>query len=108
MHTITSGRAFGVGGKAVWAADAKAGKATFDLACKSCHGADGAPNAAIAKMMKVDIKDLKSPEVQGMTNDAMAKVITEGRGKMNAIKSVSGTAVDNVVAYVKTLKSDLA
>ena len=32
------------------AADAKAGHAAYDKACKSCHGADGVPNPAIAKM----------------------------------------------------------
>ena len=37
-----------------FAADAKAGQAAYDRSCKSCHGADGTPNAAVAKMMKVD------------------------------------------------------
>ena len=40
------------------AADVNAGKAAYNKACKSCHGADGTPNAAIAKMMKVEMKDL--------------------------------------------------
>src|SRR6476646_10715299 len=91
-------------GTVSWAADAKAGKATFDQACKSCHGADGTPNPAIAKMMKVEMKDLKSPEIHSLSDDAIKKVITEGKGKMTAVKRVSGAAVDNVVAYVKSLK----
>jgi len=92
-------------GAATWATDTKAGKATYDQACKSCHGVDGTPSAAIAKMMKVEIKDLKSAEVQGLSNDAMEKVVTEGKGKMMPVKSVSGAALDNVVAYVKTWKN---
>jgi mono/diheme cytochrome c family protein len=89
---------------AVQAADATAGKAVYDKSCKSCHGADGTANPAIAKMFKVDIKDLKSPEVQAMNDDHLKKVITDGKGKMKPISSVSGAAADNVVAYVRTLK----
>jgi hypothetical protein len=31
----------------------------------------------------------------------MKAIITEGKGKMKPIKTVSGTDVDNVVAYVR-------
>ena len=86
------------------AADAKAGQPLYDQACKSCHGTDGAPNAALAKMMKVDIGDLKSPEVQGMSSDALKKIITEGTGKMKPVTSVTGSGLDDVVAYVRSLK----
>ena len=86
------------------AADAKAGKALYDRACQSCHGADGTPKDAIAKMMKVEMKDLRSAEVQGMSDDEMKKIITGGKGKMKPITSVSGAAVDDVAAYVRTLK----
>jgi mono/diheme cytochrome c family protein len=86
------------------AADAKAGQAVYDRSCKSCHGPDGTPNPAIAKMMKVDMKDLKSAEIQAMSDDDIKKVITEGKGKMRPVSSVSGTALDDVVAYVRSLK----
>jgi len=86
------------------AANAKAGQALYDKACKSCHGADGTPNAAVAKMMKVDMKDLKSTEVQSLSDDDMKKIITEGKGKMKPVKTVSGPAIDDVIAYVRSLK----
>jgi predicted CXXCH cytochrome family protein len=89
---------------AVQAADANAGKAVYQKSCKSCHGPDGTPNAAVAKMMKADMKDLKSSDVQAMSDDDLKKVITNGKGKMKPIASVSGTDADNVVAYVKSLK----
>ena len=89
---------------AAFAANAKAGQAIFDKSCKSCHGADGTPNAAVAKMMKVDMKDLKSTEVQSLSDDDMKKIITEGKGKMKPVKTVSGPAVDDVIAYVRSLK----
>jgi mono/diheme cytochrome c family protein len=86
------------------AADVKAGQAAYDKSCKSCHGADGTPNANIAKMMKVDIKDLKSPEVQALSDADIKTIITAGKGKMHAVASVTGSAVDDVVAYVRSLK----
>ena len=89
---------------AVFAADAKAGQGVFEKSCKSCHGADGTPNAAIAKMMKVEMRDLKSPEVQSRSDADLKKVITEGQGKMKPIASVTGASVDDVVTYVRSLK----
>ncbi len=87
-----------------YAADAKAGKDVYDKSCKSCHGADGTPNPAVAKMMKVEMKDLKSADIQAMSDDDIKKVITGGKGKMKPVASVTGASVDNVVAYVRTLK----
>jgi mono/diheme cytochrome c family protein len=85
------------------AADASAGKAAYDKSCKSCHGPDGAASPAMAKMMKVDIKDLKSADVQAMSDDELKKVITDGKGKMKPVASASGSAAD-IVAYIRTWK----
>jgi len=89
---------------AALAANAKAGQGIYDKSCKSCHGADGTPNAAVAKMMKVDMKDLKSTEVQALSDEDMKKIVTEGKGKMRPVKTVSGPAVDDLIAYVRSLK----
>src|SRR5207247_1366389 len=65
-----------------WAAgDAAAGKAVYDKACRSCHGADGAGNANIAKMMKVEMESLASAGVQARSDADLKKVIEEGKGK---------------------------
>ena len=90
-------------GLAFAAGDATAGKAVYDKSCKSCHGADGTPNAAIAKSMKVEMKHLGSPEVQGSSDDVLKKAITDGQGKMKPVKNASAKA-DDVVAYMRTLK----
>ncbi len=87
----------------IQAANATAGKAAYDKSCKTCHGADGTPNPAIAKMMKVDMKDLKSSEIQGMSDADLMKVITEGKGKMKPVASASSSAPD-IVAYIRTWK----
>ena len=80
-----------------WATDSAAGKAVYDAKCKTCHGADGAGNAAIAKMMKVEIKPLAA------TTADVKKVIVEGQGKMKPV-AITGADVDNVTAFVKSLK----
>lgn len=88
----------------VSAADAKAGQAVYDKSCKSCHGADGAGNPSVAKMMKVEMKSLSSTEVQAMSDADLKNIVTNGKGKMQPVKAVSGGAVDDVVTYVRSLK----
>jgi mono/diheme cytochrome c family protein len=86
------------------AADTNAGKATYDKSCKMCHGPDGTPNAKIAAAMKVEMQHLGSKEVQGMSDAALKKVVTEGQGKMKPVKTISGADLDNLIAYIRTLK----
>jgi len=88
-------------GTVAFAADAAAGKTAYDKSCKSCHGADGTPNPAIAKMMKVEMKDLKAADVQALSHDDLKKVITAGKGKM---KAIPGAPADDIIAFMKTLK----
>jgi mono/diheme cytochrome c family protein len=85
------------------AADVAAGKAAYDVSCKKCHGADGAPNAAIAKMMKVEMKHLGSKDVQSKTDAVLKKETIEGIGKMKAMPAVEKD-VANILAFVRTLK----
>jgi hypothetical protein len=40
-------------------------------------------------MMKVDMKDLKSPEVQALANADMKAIIASGKGKMPKVSAVS-------------------
>jgi mono/diheme cytochrome c family protein len=86
------------------AADSQAGKAAYDKSCKSCHGVAGAPNAAIAKSLKVEMRDLASKEVQALSDSELKIIITDGKGKMRPVKAASGADVDNMVAYMRTLK----
>ncbi len=103
MRTIMIILGFAAATAALQGADAKAGKAAYDKSCKSCHGTDGMANPAVAKMFKVEIPDLKSSEVQAMSDDDLMKVITDGKGKMKPIASASSSAAD-IVAYIRTWK----
>jgi mono/diheme cytochrome c family protein len=81
-----------------WAADAGAGKAVYDAKCKACHGANGEGNPNMAKALKVELKPLSQ------TTADVKKVTMEGTGKMKPVASVTGADLDNVVAYVQSLK----
>jgi mono/diheme cytochrome c family protein len=89
---------------AIAAGNVTAGKAVYDKACKACHGADGTPNAAIAKSMKVNMAHLGDPKVQELSDDELKSISANGKGKMKPVKSASGKAADDVVAYMRTLK----
>lgn len=87
-----------LGSTGAWAADAAAGKAIYTAKCRGCHGAEGEGNPNIAKMMKVEMKPL------GETSADVKKVITDGQGKMKPVAGLTGADLDNVVAYVHSLK----
>ena len=84
--------------------DAEAGKVLYDKSCAMCHGSDGAPQQAIAKMMKVEISHLGSKKVQAKNDAALAKVITDGSGKMKPMKGLADRDMADLIAYVRTLK----
>lgn len=86
-----------VSSMAVFEADAAAGKAVYDKSCKTCHGADGTPPAGMAKAM--GIKDFKTTP---FSDTAIKTAVTDGKGKMKPIPSVTGASLDNETAYVKT------
>ncbi len=71
-----------------FAADVAAGKTAYDAACKKCHGADGTPNPAIVKMIKVEMKHLGSKDVQAKSDAVLKKETIEGIGKMKAMPAV--------------------
>ena len=83
--------------------DVQAGKTAFTASCKTCHGAAGEGNPAIAKALKVTIPALGSKEVQGKSDEDMKKVIATGNGKIKPVQGLSSRQVQDVIAYVRTL-----
>ena len=94
----------GAASLAVAAGNPQAGKAVFEKSCRSCHGADGHGNPAIAKMMKVNMRGLDSAEVQSKSDAELKKDIAEGTGKMKPIKILSESQIADVIAYVRSLR----
>jgi mono/diheme cytochrome c family protein len=81
------------------AASAKDGEGVFTAKCKNCHGADGSGNPAIAKMMNVTMKPLAAAA------DADVKTaVTAGTGKMKPVAGIAPGDLDNIIAYIHTLK----
>lgn len=79
------------------------GAATFKSKCSPCHGVDGSGNTPAGKTVKA--QDLRVPEIQSKADAELAKVITDGKGKMPSFKSsLSADQIKGLVAYIRTLK----
>ena len=87
------------------AGDAVAGKDLYMKKCASCHGQNGEGKDAIAEQLKIKFKHLGSKDVQAKTDADLKKGIVEGTGKMKAVKDMDAKAVDDVLAFVRTLKA---
>lgn len=91
-------------GVGAWAADAKEGKMVYDKHCKTCHGPNGAAPPNVAKFQNGRIEDLRSTGVQGMSDAGLAQIINKGKGKMRGDTTVSGSDMDNLIAFIHDLK----
>jgi mono/diheme cytochrome c family protein len=70
--------------------------------CVMCHAADGSGDTAPGKALKA--KDLRSDEVQKLSDAALTEVITKGKGKMPAWGAkVAPDDVTKLVAYIRQL-----
>jgi cytochrome c6 len=76
-------------------AQAQDAAATYKARCAMCHGTDGT---------KIPAHDLQGAAVQGMSDADLSAIITNGKGKMPASKSLKPDEVAGLVAYLRTLK----
>jgi mono/diheme cytochrome c family protein len=67
----------------------------YKAKCAMCHGADGT---------KIAAHDLQGAAAQGMSDTDLSFIITNGKGKMPASKSLKPEQVTGLVAYVRSLK----
>jgi mono/diheme cytochrome c family protein len=85
-------------------AGAPEGKTVFEAKCQACHGPNGEGKESIAKMFKVEMHPFSSKEVQSKTDADFKKIITTGNGKMKPITGLSDKQIEDVIAFVRTLK----
>ena len=85
------------------AADAGAGKATYEKNCAGCHGADGKGNPAVAKTLGEKGLNIVSNETKQKSDEALLKIIAEGAGKMPASKKLTGDEQRAVLQYSRSL-----
>jgi mono/diheme cytochrome c family protein len=70
--------------------------------CALCHSADGSGDSPSGKALHA--KDLRSEEVQKQNDEALAEVITKGKGKMPAFGAkIKPDDVQKLVAYIRNL-----
>lgn len=75
----------------------------YKAKCAMCHGADGKASSGMGKTM--GLKPLSDPEVQGMSDADLAALITNGKGKMPAMKGkLTDDQIKGLVKYVKSMK----
>jgi len=79
-------------------ADTAAAETTFKAKCAGCHGADGKGKEA----MKT--RDLSSADVQKQSDADLTGIITNGKGKMPAYKTMTPDQVKDMVAFIRSLK----
>jgi mono/diheme cytochrome c family protein len=77
------------------------GAAIYKTRCVACHGADGSGQTPVGKSLNV--RDLRSPEVQNLTDAEITKVLMNGKGKMPAIR-LAEADIKAVIAFIRTLK----
>lgn len=87
-----------------WSAETKAGKASYDKLCASCHAADGKGNPAMVKSMGEKGLNLVTKDAQAKKDDEIVKIIVEGVGKMPASgKNLSKQEQKDVLTYTRSL-----
>jgi len=80
------------------------GKAVYDKQCATCHGPDGTGNPTMKSVFGDKEIDIARKETAEKKDEELAKVISEGKGKMPAAgKSLSPADKQAVIAYVKSL-----
>ena len=86
----------------VLALAAAEGKVLYDTKCAQCHGKDG-----VAKPPGKGSRNFGDPEFQrSSTQEAIAKITAEGKGKMPPYRAkLNDDQIRAVAAHVKTLGS---
>jgi mono/diheme cytochrome c family protein len=73
----------------------------YKAKCAACHGPDGAGTAVGTKL---GAHDLRSPDVQKMSDAELTEIITNGKNKMPAYaKTLKPEDVKGLVAFIRSL-----
>lgn len=80
-----------------WASDTPHGM-WIRAKCAVCHGDDGSGDTPQGKQRHVP--DLRSPEIQKLTNDELADIIQKGHGKMPSFV-LTKQQIDLLVMFIR-------
>lgn len=80
------------------------GKKFYGTDCELCHGKEGAGDGDTAAQMKINAKDLRGSAVQGMTDEALYKIISKGKQPMLGEEGrLDDREIWTVVNYLRSL-----
>jgi mono/diheme cytochrome c family protein len=92
-----------VAAPAAFAGGGPDGASIYKSKCAMCHGPDGAGQTTMGKNLK--LRDLRSAEVQKLTDAELTKMISDGKGKMPAYKGkLAAGDIDALVGFIRALK----
>jgi cytochrome c6 len=78
------------------------GAALYKSKCAACHGADGSGSTPAGKSLHV--RDLRSAEVQSLSDAELTKLIADGKEKMPAYaKKLSAAQIKTLVATMRAM-----
>jgi mono/diheme cytochrome c family protein len=78
------------------------GAGLFKAKCAMCHGPDGAGKTPMGQ--KLNVRDLRSAEVQKESDSDLSHVIAQGKGKMPAFgKTFGDDQIKLLVAHIREL-----
>jgi mono/diheme cytochrome c family protein len=85
-----------------FSAPSPSGADLFKSKCAMCHGPDGGGNTPMGK--RLNLRDLRSSDVQKHTDDELAAIITNGKPPMPAYgKTLSSDDIRQLVAYLRSI-----
>jgi mono/diheme cytochrome c family protein len=77
------------------------GEAIYKAKCQACHGADGAGDTVVGKV--IGVKPLSDPEVKKYTVPDMIEIVSNGKNKMQSFKDkLTAAQIKASVEYFRT------
>ena len=86
------------------AASTTAGQAVYKAKCQICHSADGSGNLPKAKVNPLGGATVQAMSDAKLKSAVTAGVTTSGVVTMKPVAGVTGADLDNVIAFLRTLK----
>ena len=78
------------------------GSDIFRARCAVCHGVNGNGHTELGKRLKTP--DLRSDEVQKLSDDELLDIITDGKGEMPGFeKKLTGENIQQVILHLRKL-----
>ena len=78
------------------------GETIYKQKCTPCHSADGSGNNSMGK--KLNIRDLRSADVQKQSDADLTAIISKGKNKMPGYeKSLKPEDITGLVGYIRSI-----